>query len=452
MIMLNNNTTQIMKRLILAAWICLGSFSLGYSQSSDEKIADAMNNSDWFALDSLYQTEPRDSISDFFEIFSRCLIGNRLNRPDVSIPAFTELFDTQSENLDLGNMLSSSMMFAMDLSRIGDNKAAAKMLSSILGSIRAYLDSTAIAGVQQFINQYEALSAYNPYKITFENSAGTIPFEIVPVGPEKNNSVLMHLRESYINGVEADITFDTGAGVNIISESMALKYNLIPLEASSTVGGVGIQNGGYAIAKELKIGDMTVTDVPFYVINITTNNEEADKYIDCFDIVVGSELMLQLKDLTIDFVNHNITVPSVAPERSQVSPNICFSSSMNLLGKGIVHGNKMLMNIDTGDASYGSLDNRFFENNKEYITTHCKLDTIRGAGIGGVHISECYRMQNVELALGNRQLSVPEMVVLLEKNTDGILYSYQCNLGLKSLMLFGKVRFNMVDFVLSTFE
>ena len=33
------------------------------------------------------------------------------------------------------------------------------------------------------------------------------------------------------------------------------------------------------------------------------------------------------------------------------------------------------MNIDTGDASYGSLDKRFFENNKEYITTHCKLDS-----------------------------------------------------------------------------
>ena len=58
-----------MKKLILALWICLGLFSFGYSQSSDEKIADAMNNSDWFALDSLYQTEPRDSISDFLEIF-----------------------------------------------------------------------------------------------------------------------------------------------------------------------------------------------------------------------------------------------------------------------------------------------------------------------------------------------------------------------------------------------
>lgn len=449
--MLNNNTTDY-EKLILTLWICLCSFSFGYSQSSDEKIADAMNNSDWFALDSLYQTEPKDSISDFFEIFSRCLIGNRLNRPDVSIPAFTELFNTQSESLDFGNMLNSSMMFAMDLSRIGENKTAAKMLSSTLNSIRTHLDSTTIAGVQQFINQYKALSKYDPYKITFKNSSGTIPFKIVPVGPEKNNSVLIHLKDSYINGVEADITFDTGAGVNIISESLALKYNLIPLEASSTVGGVGIQNGKYAIAKELKIGDMIVTDVPFYVIDITTNNEEADKYIDCFNIVVGSELMLQLKDLTIDFANNKITVPSVAPKRSQASPNMCFSSNMNLLSKGIVQGNKMLMNIDTGDASYGSLDKRFFENNKEYITTHCKLDTIRGAGIGGVHISKCYRIQNIELELGNSKLSVPEMVVLLENNTGGVLYSYQCNLGLKSLMLFRKVRFNLVDFVLTTFE
>lgn len=159
--------------------------------------------------------------------------------------------------------------------------------------------------------------------------------------------------------------------------------------------------------------------------------------------------MLQLQDLTIDFVNHKITVPSVAPKRSQVSPNMCFSSQMNLLGKGIVKGNKMLMNIDTGDASYGSLGCEFFEKNKEHITTNCKLDTIRGAGIGGVNISECYRMTDTPLKIGNNRVEVPEMVVVLQMNTDGI-YGYECNLGLKSLMLFSKVRFNLVDFVLTT--
>ena len=234
-----------MKKLIFTLWIYLICFSFSYAQSADEKIAEAMNNSDWFALDSLYQTEPNDSISEFLEIFSRCLIGNRLNRPDVSIPAFTELFNTQSENLDLGNLLNSSIMFAMDLSRIGDNKTAAKMLSLNLEAVRMHLDSATIAGVKQFINQYEALSKYNPYKITFENYLGTIPFEIIPVGPKKNNSVLIHLRNTSINGIEANVTFDTGAGVNIISDSLARKYNLIPLEASSTVAGVGIQDGNY---------------------------------------------------------------------------------------------------------------------------------------------------------------------------------------------------------------
>lgn len=159
--------------------------------------------------------------------------------------------------------------------------------------------------------------------------------------------------------------------------------------------------------------------------------------------------MLQLKDLTLDFVNNKITVPSVAPKRSQASPNICFSSHMNLLGKVIVQENPVLMNIDTGDASYGSLGCGFFENNKEYIITHSKLDTIRTAGVGGVQISESYRVPNIQIVFGNEQVIVPEVVVKTGDAADAVV-EYEGNLGLKSLMLFGKVRFNLVDFILTT--
>ena len=159
--------------------------------------------------------------------------------------------------------------------------------------------------------------------------------------------------------------------------------------------------------------------------------------------------MLQLKDLTIDFVNHEITVPSVAPKRSQASPNMCFSSHMNLLGTVIVQGNPVLMNMDTGDASYGSLDSGFFESNKEYITTNCKLDTIRTGGIGGVQTSECYHVPNISIGFGKEQVLVPEIVVKTGNSTNAIV-EYEGNLGLKSLMLFSKVRFNLVDFILMT--
>lgn len=418
----------------------------GYSQSYDEKIAEAMNTADWFALDSIYKSAPKDSIWSFLDVYSRCLIGNRLNRPDVSIPAFGELFNTQSEQLDLGNMLNSAMMFSMDLSRVGDNTTAAAVISSILNATKQYLDPETINKFQNYIDRYNALSSYSPYTIKFADEKGIVPFHTIPVGKPENKSVLIQLENSSINGLNAAITFDTGAATNVISDSLARQLDLIPLDVETKVEGEGIHSGTFAIAKELRIGNITVYDVPFTVMNITSNNDEADQYVDCFNIILGSELMLQLKDLTIDFINNQIIVPSEAPIKTDVSANMCFSSQMNLLAKGIIHDNSMLMNVDTGDASFGSLGSKFLADNKDFITSHSKLDSVRYAGIGGIRITECYKVPDLELELGGHSVVIPFINMPLQDSPHG----YECNLGLKTLMLFSKVHFNLVDFVITT--
>lgn len=418
----------------------------GYSQSYDEKIAEAMNTADWFALDAIYKSAPKDSIWSFLDVYSRCLIGNRLNRPDVSIPAFGELFNTQSEQLDLGNMLNSAMMFSMDLSRVGDNTMAAAVLSSILNATKQYLDPENINKFQNYIDRYNALSSYSPYTIKFVDEKGIVPFHTIPVGKPENKSVLIQLENSSINGLNAAITFDTGAATNVISDSLARQLDLIPLDVETKVEGEGIHSGTFAIAKELRIGNITVYDVPFTVMNITSNNDEADQYVDCFNIILGSELMLQLKDLTIDFINNQIIVPSEAPIKTDVPANMCFSSQMNLLAKGVIYDNSMLMNVDTGDASFGSLGSKFLADNKDFITSHSKLDSVRYAGIGGSRITECYKVPDLELKLGGHSVVIPFINVPLQDSPHG----YECNLGLKTLMLFSKVHFNLVDFVITT--
>lgn len=435
-----------MRKLLLCAWVMILSLA-SHAQSYNERIANAMNTSDWFALDSIYSGAPKDSIMPFLEVFSRGLIGNRLNRPDVSIPAFEELLNSHSGNLDLQNLLNSAVMLSMDYSKVGDNENAGNVLSSVLDATREYLDSAAVAGVQLYIDRYSALSAYRPYSISISGNYGSIPFRISPVGNPEKETVLMKLDHSYINGVEADITFDTGAGVNIISDSLAQKLHLIPLQAYNNVAGIGRQKAQYAIAAELKLGNITVKDVPFLIVDFAVDNEEADRYIDCLSIVVGSEFMLQLKDVTIDFNNHEITVPAIAPTRSDTRPNMCFSPSMNLITKGVIHDNHMWMCIDTGDASYGSLNGEFLTANKEYVMTHSQPDTIRMAGIGGVYISECYRLSDISLSLAGATTIVPEIIVNPGANPLGA--DYECNLGLKSLMQFGKIRFNLVDFTIT---
>lgn len=419
------------------------------AQSIDERIGAAMNSADYFGLYDTYYLVNKDSINPFLEVFSRCLIGNRFNRPDISIPSFDELLNTQLENLDLNLLLQSSVMFSMDLSRVGKNKEAYDLLSSILSEAYHVIDSVNLAPYANMAERYEALSKYSPYQVDIKGETGIIPFDTVTVGKARSGQCLMQIPEARINGIQAQITFDTGAGVNIITDSLARVYGLELIEANAAATGLETVVGHYAIAKELKMGNITVSDVPFYVIDVRSHNEEADKYIGALGLIVGSELMLQLKDVTINFYDKQIQVPRVAGTPSNARPNICFSSGMNFLTTAEINKQPYLMVLDTGDANHGSLNKRFFEQNKEYLTAHCQSDTIRQGGVGGTWATLCYLLPDAKLTLGNNTVIIPSISVQTEEKDTGNNTCDGC-IGLRSMMLFKKLRFNLVDMVLSS--
>ena len=418
------------------------------AQSINERIAAAMNSSDYFGLYDTYYSADKDSINPFLEVFSRCLIGNRFNRPDISIPAFDELFKTQSENLDMSLFLQSSVMYSMDLNRMGKNKEASELLTSVLSAAYQMVDSTSLQPYADMLARYKALTKYSPYQIVIDGEKGTVPFNVIPAGKAESGQRMMQISSARINGNPAKITFDTGAGVNVITDSLACAYGLDMLDANAAATGVETSYGHYAIAKELTLGNITVKDVPFYVIDIRSHNEEADKYIDVLELIVGSELMLQLKDVTFDFDAKEIQVPRVAATQADVRPNMCFSSGMNLLTTAEINKQPLLIKLDSGDASFGTLNKEFFDRNKEYLTTNCQSDTVRQGGVGGVWKVLCYKFPDANLALGGNSVTVPSIAVQTEQVND--YYMYDNNLGFRSMMLFRKLRFNLADMVLST--
>lgn len=142
------------------------------AQSVDDRIADAMNTSDDFGLYDTYHNATKDSINPFLEVFSRCLIGNRLNQPNISIPAFEELFKTQSKNLDLNLLLQSAVMYSMDLSRVGRNAEANDVLASALSSAYQVVDSTRLTPYADMAARYKALTKYSPSLLSTKNGRG----------------------------------------------------------------------------------------------------------------------------------------------------------------------------------------------------------------------------------------------------------------------------------------
>ena len=434
------------KSLVLSICMVL-SFVGAKAQSIDERIGAVMNSSDYFGLYDIYNNTPSDSINPFLEVFSRCLIGNRFNRPDISIPAFDELLKRHSEYLDLNLLLSSSVMFSMDLGRVGRNEEAFALMSSILSSAYQAADSASLASYANMAAQYKAWAKYSPYQISIDGESGVIPFDTIPTGKPGSQQYLMQINDARINGNQVKITFDTGAGVNVITDSLARAYGLEFLDAEVAATGVASSTGRYAIAKELVLGNIKVNDVPFYVIDISSHNEEADKYIDVLEFIVGSELMLRLKDVTLDFSLKEIQVPAVAAAPSNERPNMCFSADMNLVAESEINGQPLMLKLDSGDACFGRLNKYFFEANKAYLTDHCKSDTVNMAGVGGGWSVLCYKLPDAILTLGGNSVTIPIIDVQTGQHGN---YMEENNLGIKSMMLFRKVRFNLVDMIFTT--
>lgn len=438
--------THRMKKFIVIIAFTL-SCLVGGAQSIDERIGAAINQSDFFGLRDIYYSTSKDSINPFLEVFSRCMIGNRFNRPDISVPAFEELLKSQSEYLDLNLLLSCSVMYSMDLSRVGKNEDAYKLLSDVLSSAYQSGDSISLAPYADRAAQYKALTKYSPYKMSIIGNSGIIPFDTIRTGKESSQQYLMQITDARINGNLAKITFDTGAGVNVITDSLANAYGLEFLDANVAATGVNTSAGRYAIARELKLGNIIVRDVPFYVIDISSHHEEADKYINVLGFVVGGELMLQLKDVTLDFRAKEIRVPLTVGEPSDERPNMCFSSDMNFLTPAEINHQHLLIKLDSGDAAYGWLNKNFFETNKDYITSHCQSNIVNLAGVGGVQSVLCYELQGATMKIGGSSVKLPVIIVQSEQKESANFD--ENNLGLKSMMLFRKVRFNLVDMVFS---
>mgnify|MGYP000569399921 FL=1 len=148
-----------MRKLIFLIAIATAGFS-AKAQSIDERIGAAMNSSDFFGLYDTYYNVPKDSIHPFLEVFSRCLLGNRFNRPDISIPAFDELLNNQTSNLSLDLFLQSAVMYSMDLSRTGKNEEAYQLLSGVMSSVCQMVDSTSLARYADMSARYKALTRF----------------------------------------------------------------------------------------------------------------------------------------------------------------------------------------------------------------------------------------------------------------------------------------------------
>lgn len=190
-----------------------------------------------------------------------------------------------------------------------------------------------------------------------------------------------------INGMEhlQDFVLDTGSGISVISEETAKKLNIDPI----TEGGLGSGIGGdgkfeivFGFVREIKIGDISIKNIPVYIRKFHAGSERTDGFI-------GLSLISKFFT-TIDYGAKTFELEIARPNPiGSVRDVIGVTLPLRLTSSGFLSGEVILANhktplnfiVDTG-ASITVISKDIME--KEEFSSIERLDDVHVFGAAGV--------------------------------------------------------------------
>lgn len=429
-----------MKKIVASiALFVVAVYNLAAQSIYDVRVGEALNHSEWFKLRDAY-VEGKDSLSPMLKAFAESMLAHNFNRNEEACRAIERLIDGHQAEIGAGNVMSMLYLKATSLKRMGRYAEAAALLDAVYKAFEPYVDSTSLSVFRDFEKQYEVLAKYKEVnKVDFSGNEGVVPFRLDSVGRVGKRGVTIML-PAEVNGTAQDIVFDSGAGVNVVSVSTAQRLGLDVYNIGSRMTGFGTQQGGFAVAKELVLGNITMKSVPFYVMDISSGVDSVDVYMKHLQMILGVEFINAVKEFHLDFARSSIVIPNETTSlAANELPNMCYGANGLFSIEAEIEGVSRLIHLDTGAPS-GGLTGQYYALYSDSIATHCMADTVRMAGAGGISIEKTYELRDVTLSIGGVPYTFPSIFVSADSNSSVDL-GYG-NLGMDYFLQFDKVIYN----------
>ena len=432
-----------MKRLILLVAMCacfFGARAQGIATVQidvNQRVGQAMNASEWFELARIYKAE-YEQIDPFLRTYTESLLATFFGRPAEATMAIERLIGTYGAMLGEG-ALGMWFYWGLNQTRMGEYATAAEGVERGIASLEDMVDKAAIEPIRAYVKQWAELAAFDRvnYLERPTDSDVRVPFRLVSLRPEKGDSQQIRF-DAKFNGVAQEVVFDTGAGVNVASEEAAERLGLKILEAESEAQGIGgAQQGRYAVAERVELGNATLHNVPFYVISMRTGVDSLDRrYMSQLKVVMGADMIRAMGEVHIDFEHSELFSPSVQTLDYDEQPNVCSSPALFEV-ECEINGERQIVNIDTG-ATESNLSAQYFAMHREQIEREGELDTLRSAGAGGVKIEQAYALRNVQIAFCGGEFVWEKLMC----STEPDIIWRAGNVGMDCLATFARVVIN----------
>lgn len=286
--------------------------------------------------------------------------------------------------------------------RLFDYKNAAAVENRLLKNFRGKYDSTNYQGEFNATKIWESLS--NEKAQTIVQPATSI----IPLTHDLAGLINIKVNSS---GTDTNFVFDTGAGMSSITESLAQKLNFrfMPDTGIRVSGFNNISNAvRIAIADELKIGDIIISNEPFLVFKDEALSFAGGAYK--INGIIGFPVAKGLGSIAITKDHLEIGSPAIVKAPAQKN---LFVEELRPVLILTYKGKRIPFNFDTG-ANASQFSKTFFDEYGAELEKTGRIETSRYASAGGAVELKALVVPNVKFELGEEEIIFPEIKIDME--------------------------------------
>ncbi len=410
-----------------------------WGQRADSIAAALLNDSRWFELQDLYRADSTE-MSPFLRLFSKTMLHHVYNQPRAAADDIVGLIRGYQTEMGPGTTFTMMGMLISDYADGGDYAKAATTAKTFADQLEGKADDKMVDGFRRQQSHYGQL-AEQPLFLTDSVGRYEVPFLWTKVG--ESGDSLIHLAGT-VNGHSERFVFDTGAGYNVITPELARKYRLHMLGTPVAVKGTKLVKGSTAIADAITVGEVTMRNVPFVVLDVTEGNERIAAATAVFSLILGQPFLQQYGRYTIDNDRQTVTFERNVP-RTGARHNLFRTST--LYAEAEHSGKRFAVNFDTG-APKTAFGYAYYKTFAEEIAREGRWDAVGMAGYGGITYESVFRMPHITLCIGDARCTLDDVEVSALPSSNGLSDGYG-RLGLDFLRRWHKVVIDNTNMTIS---
>lgn len=309
-----------MKHFLFSILLLFCSFTASNGQNAENRLAEIINSSDWFLLDTEYPSL-KDSIQyDFLNTMAEAMLAHYFNKPAEAVELLRTLVNEYQGVLGNDATWSFISLVLYDLERCQDYATAATKVKALIEQVKL---ADASADCKQFEEVYQKYMAFSHYDSTLIERKQPYNNSVIPLVEEYTDGRFSRYSVPVTDKGKTYRFLCSGAPVTCLSKKLARE-----LECED------VGYGNYVYLDSLHVGDIVFRHV------IAQVSEEGTDEMDMagVDAIMGLDLIQRLGEIQVDNVRKEMLIPFKPSPMPAYGRNMCgdgYSYFLKVGGKSV---------------------------------------------------------------------------------------------------------------------